>query len=168
MNSLTRVVRRFAAAVASGLVVAAVGLFAQTPAKTPTDAYLNYRAAILKVRSMDQLKPHLAQSAIKMMDSAPADQRAVMLDFIKEMRYGDYERKSHQGKRYRRLGHARGHWHRRRRQARPRRPRSTLSARRACGNLRKKAGALGSPNGRPGNATTAPAAPTPEGGRPHE
>ncbi len=53
--------------------------------KTPSEAYTGYRAALLKAKTLDQVKPWLSKEAAAQMDSMPADQRGMILGMIQEM-----------------------------------------------------------------------------------
>lgn len=85
MTHLSRAIRRVSLALAVGVLVAVASAYAQTPAQTPTAAYLGYRAALLKAKTLDQIRPHLAQAAIKMMDSMPAAERPMMFEMIRDL-----------------------------------------------------------------------------------
>ena len=75
-----------ALAVALALFVFPVALAVAQPApKTPTEAYLGYRAALLKAKSLNDLKPWFSKAGIAQLDSMPADQRGMMLEMVKDM-----------------------------------------------------------------------------------
>jgi len=78
--------RRFASAVlVTVLALHAAVLGAQTTAKTPAEAYLGYRAALLKARSLDDLRPWFSKDGVSKLGSLPADQKGMMLEMIKDM-----------------------------------------------------------------------------------
>lgn len=80
------IVRRLASAVLAALLAlhAAVAV-AQPTAKTPAEAYLGYRAALLKARSLDDLRPWFSKDGVSKLGSLPADQKGMMLEMIKDM-----------------------------------------------------------------------------------
>ncbi len=67
------------------LVVPAALAVAQPAPKTPTEAYLGYRAALLKAKSLNDLKPWFSKAGVAQLDSMPADQRGMMLEMVQEM-----------------------------------------------------------------------------------
>lgn len=58
---------------------------AQPAPETPTEAYLGYRAALLKAKSLNDLKPWFSKAGVAQLDSMPADQRDMMLEMVKDM-----------------------------------------------------------------------------------
>ncbi len=59
--------------------------FAQPAPKTPTEAYLGYRAALVKAKSLDELRPWFSKGGVAQLGSLPADQRSMMLEMIQDM-----------------------------------------------------------------------------------
>lgn len=67
------------------LVFPAAFVVAQPAPKTPTEAYLGYRAALLKAKSLNDLKPWFSKGGVAQLDSMPAEQRGMMLEMVQEM-----------------------------------------------------------------------------------
>ena len=66
-------------------VIPAAVAVAQPAPKTPTEAYLGYRAALLKAKSLNDLKPWLSKDGFAQLESLPADQRGMMFEMVKDM-----------------------------------------------------------------------------------
>jgi hypothetical protein len=80
------IVRRFAfAMLVAVLTVQAAVTGAQPAAKTPSEAYLGYRAALLKAKSLDDLRPWFSKDGVAKLGSLPADQKGMMLEMIKDL-----------------------------------------------------------------------------------
>ena len=80
VNSVRRLV-----ALTTLLLLPAFLAVAQPSAKSPTDTYLGYRAAMLKAKTLDDLKPWFSKDGVAKLNSMPADQRGMMLEFVKDM-----------------------------------------------------------------------------------
>lgn len=79
-------IRRFASAVLVALLTLhAAATDAQPAPKTPAEAYLGYRAALLKAKSLDDLRPWFSKDGVAQLGSLPADQKGMMLEMIKDM-----------------------------------------------------------------------------------
>jgi hypothetical protein len=75
-----------------GLVVllgclAWTSLFA-SPGKTPTQAYLDFHAALQKAKTLDEVLPYLSAAYRSMLESQPKSDRAVWLGRLKDMSNG--------------------------------------------------------------------------------
>lgn len=73
------------AALLSVFVLQAAVAVAQPAPKTPTEAYLGYRAALLKAKSLDDLRPWFSKDGVSQLASLPADQKGMMLEMIQDM-----------------------------------------------------------------------------------
>lgn len=78
------------ARLASVLLVATLALqttaaLAQPSPKTPAEAYLGYRAALVKAKSLNDLRPWFAKEGVTRLDSMPAAERGMMLEMIQDM-----------------------------------------------------------------------------------
>ncbi len=65
-------------------VQSAVAL-AQPAPKTPSEAYLGYRAALVKAKSLNDLRPWFSVDGVAKLESMPAEQRGMMLEMIQDM-----------------------------------------------------------------------------------
>ena len=83
---LPAIARCFAPVVLLGVFVcqSAVAV-AQPAAKTPSEAYLGYRAALVKAKSLNDLRPWFSRDGAAKLEGMPADQRGMMLEMIQDM-----------------------------------------------------------------------------------
>ena len=72
-----------AAVVACAIGVAA--LQAQKPGQTATETYMSYVATLAKAKSMDELLPYMSAARAGQAKAAPADEKKMMFEFVKEM-----------------------------------------------------------------------------------
>jgi hypothetical protein len=73
---------------AVGLVILVAGaaavLAAGEPAKSPTQAYLDYHAAVLRARTLSEVLPYLSAAYRGMLESRPKKDHPVWLERLKE------------------------------------------------------------------------------------
>ena len=68
------------------LAFAGVTVWAQTQQKTPSQFYMDYRAAVDKAGTLEEILPYLSTEIRQPMETIPAAQRPRMLQAFKAMR----------------------------------------------------------------------------------
>jgi hypothetical protein len=58
------------------------------PAKTPTQSYLDFHAALQKAKTLDEVLPYLSTAYRSMLESQPKSDRGVWLGRLKDMSNG--------------------------------------------------------------------------------
>lgn len=76
--------RLFAAALAALLVCAVLSSIAVAEAKTPTQTYLDYSAAVRNAKSLAEVLPYLSKEYRGMLESQPKKDHPVWLGRLKE------------------------------------------------------------------------------------
>jgi hypothetical protein len=66
------------------LITGAAVLAAGEPAKSPTQAYLDYHAAVLKAQTLPEVLPYLSAAYRGMLESRPKKDHPVWLERLKE------------------------------------------------------------------------------------
>jgi hypothetical protein len=61
---------------------------AASPAKTPTQSYLDFHAALQKAKTLDEVLPYLSKEYRAMLESQPKSDRAMWLGRLKDMSNG--------------------------------------------------------------------------------
>ena len=61
------------------------GAVLAAPAKTPTQSYLDYHAALAKAKTLDEVLPYLSKEYRAMLESQPKADRATWLGRLKDM-----------------------------------------------------------------------------------
>ena len=79
-------VRRFVAVVVSWL--AGASLLAAAQQGPATTAYLNYRAAVARAATIDDVRPLLAKEGLARLEGTPQAQRPMMLGLLKDLSAG--------------------------------------------------------------------------------